>query len=92
MYASGPAYVTGRHGARRPQSVRSPSHGKVLNKSVHPRSKSEENVHKGVCFIYDFNLQSSSFFQRRIRFKKLLEGVHRLVCILSQYFRFLAGL
>ena len=46
-YAPGQSYVTGRHGARRPQSVYSPSHGKPLNRSVHPRSKSEENVHKG---------------------------------------------
>ena len=45
MYASGQSYVTARHGARRPQSVHSSSHGKVLNRSVHPRSKSEENVH-----------------------------------------------
>ena len=45
MYASGQSCVTARHGARRPQSVHSPSHGKVLNRSVHPRSKSEENVH-----------------------------------------------
>ena len=45
MYASGQSCVTARHGARRPQSVHSPSHGKVLNRSVHPRSKSKENVH-----------------------------------------------
>ena len=45
MYASGQSYITARHGARRPQSVHSPSHGKVLNRSVHPRSNSEENVY-----------------------------------------------
>ena len=36
-----------RSGARRPRSVHPPSHGKLLNRSVHPRSKSEENVHYG---------------------------------------------
>ena len=45
MYAPGKSYVTGRHGARRPRSVHSPSQGKLLNRSVHSRSKSGENVH-----------------------------------------------
>ena len=31
--------------SRRPRSVHPPSHGKLLNRSVHPRSESEENVH-----------------------------------------------
>ena len=36
-----------RHGARRPRSVHSPSHGKLLNRSVDPRSKSEEGTRIG---------------------------------------------